>query len=95
MEYGSNIPLVLQNMQKFAYLDECIEAEEDELNSNYNKDLQVMVGRDNLPLWMTRTKKIPTSTHTPGKTLPSGYTRSGKWKPSKYVPSKMDKRAGK
>jgi hypothetical protein len=44
---------------------------------------------------MARSQQRPTSCQTPGHTIKSGYTRSGKWKPSKYVPSKTDKRAGR
>ena len=42
-----------------------------------------------------RASRPYTSALTPGHTIPSGYTPSGKWRPSKYVPGKMDKRAGK
>lgn len=40
-------------------------------------------------------KKPPTACTTPGKTRPAGYSRTGKYLPSKYIPSKIDKRAGK
>jgi len=45
--------------------------------------------------WSSRSSRYPTSCHTAGRTVKAGYTRSGKWKPSKYVPSKTDRRAGK
>ena len=95
MKQDCNIPLVLQNMQKFPFIEEHILAEEQDKNSRYDEDQQVMVGVDNLPIWMARTKKLMSNAYTRSKTLPSGYTRSGKWKPSKFVPGKMDKRAGK
>lgn len=42
-----------------------------------------------------RASRPYTSAFTPGHTIPSGYTPSGKWRPSKYVPGKTDKRAGR
>ena len=62
----------------------------------FNPVLKINETSSGVPLFtMARTLKPPTSCHTPGKTLKSGYTRSGKWKPAKYVPGKTDKRAGK
>jgi hypothetical protein len=58
---------------------------------NMNETLQ------GIPLFIAaaRTSKPPTSCSTPGHTIKSGYTPSGKWKPAKFVPGKTDKRAGK
>lgn len=48
-----------------------------------------------LPAFAALYKKPPTTCYTPGKTRPGGYTRSGKYKPAKYIPGKQDRRAGK
>lgn len=42
-----------------------------------------------------RAKKPYTNAFTAGRTIPGGYTPSGKWRPSKYRPGKTDKRSGK
>jgi hypothetical protein len=48
------------------------------------------------PLWAGgRSSKIYTPCSTSGKTIPAGWTPSGKYKPSTYRPPRMDKRAGK
>jgi hypothetical protein len=41
-----------------------------------------------------RTKRRPTNKYTSARRLKSGYTRSGKWKPSRMTKSRMDKRVG-
>ena len=56
---------------------------------------QLSVLPDGAPVYASRSKSPPTSTMTPGHTLPAGYTRAGNWKPAKYMPAKMDKRAGR
>jgi hypothetical protein len=64
--------------------------------SVFNPVLNINESQQGVPLFMAgRSAKPPTSCHTPGHTIKSGYTPSGKWKPSKYVPGKTDKRAGK
>lgn len=42
-----------------------------------------------------RASKPYTSAITPGHTVKSGYTPSGKFRSAKFVPTKTDKRAGK
>jgi hypothetical protein len=62
----------------------------------FNPMLKINETHQGVPLFMAgRSSKPPTSCHTPGHTIKSGYTPSGKWRPSKYVPGKTDKRAGK
>ena len=62
----------------------------------FNPILKINENAQGIPMFtFARSSKPPTSCSTPGHTVKSGYTPSGKWKPSKYVPSKMDKRAGK
>jgi len=36
-----------------------------------------------------------TNVYTNGHTIKAGYTPSGKYRPQKYVPGKMDRRSGK
>ena len=65
-------------------------------NMVYNTMLKINETNQGVPLFtMARSAKPPTSCNTPGHTIKSGYTSTGKYKPSKYMPSKMDKRAGK
>ena len=59
---------------------------------NFKSDIPI-IDEENYE-W-SRTKRRPTNAHTAAKRLPSGYTRSGKWKPSRFVKSRMDKRVGK
>jgi len=62
----------------------------------FNPVLKINETNQCVPLFaMARSAKPPTSCNTPGHTIKSGYTPSGKYKPSKYVPGKMDKRAGR
>jgi hypothetical protein len=62
----------------------------------YNSRLQINETSNGVPFFMLpRSSKPPTSCQTPGHTIKSGYTPSGKYKPAKYVPGKTDKRAGK
>lgn len=66
----------------------------EEEKSIYNSKLQINENIKGVPLF-ARTSAMPTSCYTPGHTIKSGYTPSGKWRPSKFVPGKTDKRAGK
>jgi hypothetical protein len=62
----------------------------------FNPVLKINETPQGVPLFtMARSSHPPTSCTTPGHTVKSGFTPSGKYKPSKYMPSKMDKRAGK
>ena len=45
--------------------------------------------------WEYRSKRPPTTCHTSGRRLGAGYTRSGKYRPSKWIPAKSDRRVGK
>jgi hypothetical protein len=47
------------------------------------------------PLEAALSRTPPTSCSTPGKMRPGGYNKNGKYLPSKYIPGKTDKRAGK
>ena len=62
----------------------------------FNPVLKINETTQGVPLFtLARSATPPTSCSTPGHTIKSGYTPSGKYKPSKYVPGKTDKRAGK
>ena len=61
----------------------------------FSIDRQVNVTKDEMVVWSARSRRYPTSCYTKGRTIKAGYTRSGKWKPSKYRPGRTDRRAGK
>jgi hypothetical protein len=62
----------------------------------FNPILKINETNQGVPLFtMARTSTPPTSCSTPGHTVKAGYSSTGKYKPAKYMPSKMDKRAGK
>ena len=62
----------------------------------FNPVLKINETSQGVPLFtMARSAKPPTSCNTPGHTIKAGYTPSGKYKLSKFVPSKTDKRAGR
>jgi len=62
----------------------------------FNPVLKINETNQGVPLFtMARSAKPPTSCLTPGHTIKGGYTPSGKYRPSKSVPGKTDKRAGK
>lgn len=85
-------PLIVQFLQPYPYAREC---DTDLDGVHYDHERQLNVDADGHPLYCNRTRLPPTLVTTPGRVLPSGYTRSGKWKPAKSVPAKMDRRAGK
>lgn len=92
---NEKIPRILAYMQSCPFLDQFVADDIEIRSSKYDPALMLNVLPNGTPLYLTRTKKMPTTCGTPGHTLPSGYTPSGKYKPSKYVPYKTDKRAGK
>lgn len=63
--------------------------------ARFSEEKQINVDANGDALYCSRSKSMPTPCMTPGHTLPSGYTPSGKWKPQTYVPAKMDRRAGR
>lgn len=56
---------------------------------------QVNVTEGGQIAWFARSKRPPTSCYTSGHRIKAGYTRSGKWKPSRWIPGKTDRRAGR
>ncbi len=85
-------PLIVNFLQPYPYDQACDEATD---GAHYDQARQLNVDADGQPLYCNRLRLPPTLVTTPGRVLPSGYTRSGKWKPAKSMPTKMDRRAGK
>lgn len=80
------LPLLAKHLQQFQHLS----------NDDFRFDDLLLV---NLTpeggLACARASKPYTSVSTPGHVIKSGWTPSGKFKPSKVVGTKTDKRAGK
>lgn len=85
-------PLISYFLQDYPYNEQ----DHVESDDSYNDELMLNITYDGVPSFLAaRTAHPPTSCLTPGHTIKAGYTPSGKYKPSTYSPSKMDKRAGK
>jgi len=63
----------------------------------YKGDDDFLEGYDDIriPLSAALSKRPPTTCYTKGYTRKAGYTRTGKYKPAKWIPAKTDKRAGR
>ena len=64
-------------------------------DASYSDELQLSVMRSGELVWRARSKRRPTSCSTSAHRIKSGYTSSGKWKPSRVVPARTDKRVGR
>lgn len=84
-------PLIVTFLQPYPYAQEHTDADD----GHYDHERQLNVDAHGIPLYCNRMKLPPTLVTTPGRVLPSGYTRTGKWKPAKSMPTKMDRRSGK
>jgi len=73
----------------------CIDADNGLDDASYSNELQMSVYPSGELLWRARSQRRPTSCSTAGHRIKSGYTSSGKWKPSRVVPSRTDKRVGR
>lgn len=62
---------------------------------SYNDKQRLNLNKDGRPAYLALYKSPPTNCFTPGKMLPGGYTKSGKYKSPRWSPAKTDKRAGK
>lgn len=89
------LPTILFFMEECRNLDGFIKQEEIDSQCSFEKDIKMNMLPDNSPLYCQRYKSPPTICTTPGKTIPAGYTPSGKYKTARYRPAKSDKRAGK
>lgn len=61
----------------------------------YSEDLQMCVLPDGNLAWNALSRKRPTSCWTGAHRVKGGYTKSGKYKSSRMVKGKTDKRSGK
>jgi hypothetical protein len=61
----------------------------------FNPTEQVNYFGDGVAVWNARSARRPTTCHTAGHRIKAGYTRSGKYRNSKYIGSKTDRRAGR
>ena len=73
----------------------CFDPEDVVEGDTYSDDLQMRILPSGDLVWNARSRRIPTSCWTAGHRIKAGYTRSGKYKPSRYVKGKSDKRGGK
>jgi hypothetical protein len=73
----------------------CLDIDESLENEKYSEEKQMSVLPSGSLYWNARSKRYPTSCYTASHRLKAGYTRSGKYKPSRYVPGKSDRRGGK
>ena len=88
-------PKVLMFMQPCTLIENFAATIDLERGSFYDEARELTLTSAGIPLYCARSATPPTTCFTPGHTVKAGYTPSGKWKPSKYVPGKTDKRAGK
>ena len=73
----------------------CFDPEDVLDEDTYSEELQMRVLPDGRPVWNALSRKYPTSCWTAGHRTKSGYTKKGKWKSSRYIKGKTDKRGGK
>lgn len=90
----AKLPMMLSHLttchlsQNYMLDDELFE------NATFSVDQKINIHVSGIPLYCTRTKSPPTSAISPGHMIQGGYTPSGKYKTARYVPPKLDKRAG-
>ena len=84
-------PFLLNFKQEVPLIDIDEAIEEDK----YSEEMQMSILPSGELSWSARSRRRPTSCHTAAHRLKAGYTRSGKYKSSRMVPGKRDKRAGK
>ena len=89
------IPLMLKHLSPMPNVSDFKEMEIFFENSHFDGNVLMNINAMGMPLYAALSKTPPTTCTTPGKTLPAGYTKTGKYKPSRWTPSKTDKRAGK
>lgn len=89
------MPLMLQFLTLCPYTKQT-QCDDQLLNDmSFSKELMMNLLSNGTAAYEARFKTPPTACTTPGKMLPGGFTKSGKWKPARWSPIKMDKRAGK
>lgn len=88
-------PLMLQFLTLIPYTKQA-QFDDQSLNDMiFSPELMINILPNGKPAYKAHFKTPPTACTTPGKMLPGGFTKSGKWKPARWTPVKMDKRAGK
>lgn len=92
---NTKVPAIALFLKPSPFVDAFIEDEISAEKLQWSEEMNLMVDQDGNPAWEAVTKRPPTTCTTPGKTRPAGYSRTGKWLPSKWIPSKTDKRVGK
>lgn len=94
---NSKIPVILNKsrLTSCPFIKEFINDFEEIHQSYYDSSRMINIHANGTPLYLALFKQPPTSTQTPGKMIPGGYTPSGKYKPARYTSLKTDKRAGK
>lgn len=70
------------------------DAAADEEDAVYSPEQLASVLPDGTLAWRALTSKHPTNVYSPGHRIPAGWTPSGKHRPARIVPGKMDKRVG-
>ena len=73
----------------------CIDPGQELEDIKYSDEFQLGILPSGELTWSARSKKRPTSCSTSSRRIKSGYTQSGKWKPSRVVPARRDRRVGK
>lgn len=92
---ATKLPMMLAHLTTFNLFENYILDEELFESSTFSVERKINIHESGTPLHCTLFKTQPTSCQTPGKSIPAGYTPSGKWKGSHWTPTKTDKRAGK
>jgi hypothetical protein len=87
----SKRPFLMNFKQKIP----CVDADNALDDPKYSDELQLSVCPSGELLWRARSQRRPTSCSTSAHRIKSGYPSSGKWKPSRVVPSRTDKRVGR
>lgn len=73
----------------------CIDPDLIHVDDTYSEELQMRILADGSLVWNALSRKYPTSCWTAGHRTKAGYTKKGKYKPSRYIKGKTDKRGGK
>jgi len=73
----------------------CIDPDQELEDIKYSDALQLGILPSGELTWSARSKKRPTSCSTPSRRIKSGYSSSGKWKPSRVVRARRDRRVGR
>ena len=95
MQTHEKLPMMAFFLRPTPFANDFIDDEKEHSSATWSDELGMMVLEGGVPLWAALSKRPPTTCHTPGKTRPGGWSKTGKYLPTKYIPAKTDKRAGK